>query len=310
MAIDKSERTEVTVIERAVVREVGTEACVVVIHGEALGRRFPLEYPAGRTSGEAIHMVVGRSGNSDLMLDIESVSRRHAEFIVQADGRVSVRDLESTNGTYVNDRPVLGAHELRNGDLVKIGRSILKYLESDNIEAQYHEEIYRLTTTDGLTGAFNKRFFSETLEREIGRCFRYNRPLSLMMLDIDFFKKVNDTHGHLAGDAVLKQIAHVIAQNVRKEDVFARYGGEEFALILPEIEQEGAGVLAEKLRGLVQATRLRHDGIEIAVTMSFGVAGLPKDKEIDVPAFVQIADECLFKAKHGGRNRVVVAAPR
>lgn len=307
MSDERSDRTEVTVVERPITREVGTEACVVVIHGEALGRRFPLEYVKGRNKTEVVRRVVGRSGSADIVLDTESVSRRHAEFLIQHDGRVAIRDLESTNGTYVNDRQVSGQHDLRNGDLVRIGRSILKYLESDNVEALYHEEIYRLTTTDGMTGAYNKRYFMETLEREIGRCFRYERPLSVMMLDMDHFKKVNDQHGHLAGDAVLKGIAQVIAQNLRKEDVFARYGGEEFGLILPEITLDGAAVLAEKLRSLVQGTRIRHDGLELQVTMSIGVAPLPKDKETDVLDMIRVADGCLYRAKNEGRNRVVIA---
>ena len=144
----------------------------------------------------------------------------------------------STNGTYVNDEPI-DEYVLRDGDLIKIGRTIFKFLTGDNIENAYHEEIYRLTTIDGLTQIFNKRYFLETLEREIARAHRYRRALSLVMFDIDHFKKVNDSYGHLAGDYVLKHLASRARRRSGARTCFARYGGEEFAIVLPEIDAAG-----------------------------------------------------------------------
>jgi diguanylate cyclase (GGDEF)-like protein len=296
----KSERTEITVVEKPIAQAGDGEGCLVMIYGGALGRRFPLTPPPA--NGAPTELVVGRSQNADIQLDVESVSRRHAAFVVHPGGKVLIKDFDSTNGTYVNEKPIEGQLALADGDFVKIGRSIFKYLRN-NVEAKYHEEIYRLTTTDGLTGIYNKRYFLETLEREMGRCLRYDRPLSLVMIDIDFFKQVNDTHGHLAGDTVLSQLAALIAAKVRKEDIFARYGGEEFALILPEVPNDGAVQLAEKLRALVEATPMTFDGTPIRITISLGLASLPKN-EITVADFVQSADDFLYQAKESGRNRV------
>ena len=306
---EKTERTAVTVVERPPDSAVNSKACLVLIYGGELGKRFTLEPPAGISIAGSTPLKtlnVGRSSGCEIQLDEESVSRKHASFLVHMDGRVVARDHGSTNGTYVNDRQIKGDFELRDGDLVKIGRTIFKYLTSMNIEAQYHEEIYRLTTTDGLTGVYNKRFFIETLEREMGRCYRYQRPLSLIMIDIDHFKKINDQHGHLAGDTILKQVAVLIAAHVRREDIFARYGGEEFGLILPEVEGDGAMQLAEKLRGLVEAAPLAWDGNAIPVTISLGVSPLPEDNATP-EEFIQRADACLYRAKNAGRNQCVLA---
>ncbi len=193
---------------------------------------------------------MGRSSKCDIQIDQESISRNHSK-IVNTGKSILIRDLGSTNGTYVNDEPV-DEYVLRDGDLIKIGRTIFKFLTGGNIENAYHEEIYRLTTIDGLTQIFNKRYFLETLEREVARAHRYRRALSLVMFDIDHFKKINDSYGHLAGDYVLKQLAQTVRSKIRREDCFARYGGEEFAIVLPEIDAAGAQPFAEKIRQIVE----------------------------------------------------------
>jgi len=170
-----------------------------VIYGPELGRKHNLDNPS---------ITLGRSNKCDIQIDQESVSRAHSK-IVNAGRAVRIRDLGSTNGTYVNDE-LVEERTLADGDLVKIGRTIFKFLSEGNIERAYHEEIYRLTTVDGLTQIFNKRHFSEALAREIARASRYHRELSMVMFDLDHFKQVNDTHGHLAGDAVLKTMAPVL----------------------------------------------------------------------------------------------------
>jgi two-component system cell cycle response regulator len=213
-----------------------------------------------------------------------------------------IRDQVSTNGTYVKDEPI-EEHVLRDGDFIKIGRTIFKFLTGGNIENAYHEEIYRLTTVDGLTQISNKRHFMETLEREIARGQRYQRPLSLVMFDIDHFKIINDTYGHLAGDYVLNQLANAVKQRIRREDVFARYGGEEFAIVLPEIEVPTALLFAEKVRQLVQQHEFRFEKTRIDVTISVGVAGTER-KDVEPEALIKRADEQLYAAKSAGRNRV------
>lgn len=286
-------KTVVTVISRISERPVAKEACLVVIYGLDLGKKFNLDQSA---------VIIGRSSKADIQIDQESVSRNHCK-IINTGKTIMLRDLGSTNGTYVNDE-LIDEYVLRDGDLIKIGRSIFKFLSGNNIENAYHEEIYRLTTIDGLTQVFNKRYFLETLEREMGRAQRYRRELSLIMFDIDRFKKINDTYGHLAGDHVLKHLALVIKSRIRREDILSRYGGEEFAIILPEIDSANATQFAEKIRLLVEKAVFKFEDTEIPVTISIGVTCYTPDVE-DVNAFIKIADERLYEAKMSGRNRVV-----
>lgn len=290
------DETIVTVINK--VEDTGPprrkrDACLVVIYGAELGRKYTID---GR------EMTIGRATMNDICVSQDSVSRTHATLLVDEDG-VRIRDNESTNGTYVNDHKV---HEtyLRDGDLVKIGRSIFKFLSGANIENAYHDEIYRLSTVDGLTQVFNKRYFTETLERELSRARRYDRPMALLMFDIDHFKQCNDTYGHRAGDHVLREMALVVRDRARKVDVVARYGGEEFAIILPEIDLEGATQFAESIRKLVADRSFEFEGHRIPVTISVGAADL--DAQIaNADDIIKRADARLYKAKQGGRNRVV-----
>ncbi len=286
-------KTVITVISKISERKVASDACLVVIYGMELGKRYKVDEPI---------VVIGRSSQATIQVDHESVSRSHCKLI-NTGQTIMLRDNNSTNGTYVNDE-LVDEYVLRDGDFVKIGRCIFKFLVGSNIENAYHEEIYRLTTVDGLTQIYNKRYFTETLEREIGRALRYRRHLSLIMFDIDHFKEVNDNYGHLAGDSVLRVLAATIKSRIRREDVFARYGGEEFAIILPEIERENAAVFAEKVRILIERTIFEFDALPIPIRISVGVASLNFDTE-DCDALVQKADEKLYEAKEAGRNRVM-----
>ena len=290
------DETIVTVIHK--VEDTGLhrrkrDACLVVIYGAELGRKYNIE---GR------EMTIGRATVNDICVSQDSVSRTHAFVQVDENG-VKLRDNESTNGTYVNDHKIHEAY-LKDGDLIKIGRSIFKFLTGDNIESSYHEEIYRLSTVDGLTQIFNKRYFLETLERELSRARRYDRPLALMMFDLDNFKKANDTFGHRAGDYVLRELAEIVRSRARKVDVVARYGGEEFAVILPEIDLDGAVQFAETIREMVQHHVFDFEGREVPVTVSVGIAELdPASANAD--DLIKRADARLYRAKQVGRNKVV-----
>ena len=268
------------------------DAFLVVIYGDDLGRRVPLS---------AEPLVIGRSSKSAIQLDEQSVSRRHCEVTFE-DGRYVVRDLDSTNGTYLNDLPVERG-DLRDGDQLKVGPTIFKFLSGDTVEASYHDEIYRLMTIDGLTQVHNRRYFDEALDREVARATRYGRPLSLLVFDIDLFKAVNDRHGHLAGDAVLRQLATAAAARCRVNDVFARTGGEEFSLLLPEVAIEEARALGETVRARIEAHRFVFERVEIAVTVSVGVAAW-RAHMTDPIALMQVADARLYDAKRAGRNAV------
>jgi diguanylate cyclase (GGDEF)-like protein len=247
--------------------------------------------------------TIGRDVTNSIVVDLDNVSRSHAK-ITTRQGRTYVQDLGSTNGTYLNDEEVLEETPLRSGDLVKVGGSIFKFLSGGDIETLYHEEIYQLTITDGLTQISNKRYLLEFLEREMGRCHRYNRALSLIMFDIDHFKNINDTNGHIAGDYVLRELAVLIKQRIRKEECFARFGGEEFAIVIPESGPENARRFAEKLRKLVEDHRYVFEAREMRTTISIGVADMTREMT-EPNLFMKAADAKLYQAKKEGRNRVV-----
>jgi len=287
-------KTRITKISSVAAPPAG-DACLVWVYptDAELGKRFALEKE---------EMVLGRGSDADITIDRDSVSRRHA-MITHQDKKYTVVDLGSTNGTYVNDVPVKH-HDLGDGDLVKIGNTIFKFLTGGNVESAYYEEIYKLTIFDGLTQAHNKRYFMEFIERELARAGRTGRPLSLVMFDIDHFKVINDTHGHLTGDAILKDLCARVRKSVRKDELLARYGGEEFAVVLPEASREGAVEFAERARRIVEADPFAFEGDSIRVTISLGVANT-QGENLSPTAFIKEADENLYKAKRGGRNRVV-----
>lgn len=307
-AVMAKDSTVITVIRPMPEKNTSSrDACLVVINGADLGKKYNLAQD---------ETMIGRSSKVDIQIDEESISRNHATIANENDN-IIIRDLRSTNGTYVNDQSI-DEFSLRDGDQVKIGRTIFKFLSGSNVEASYHDEIYRLTTTDGLTQVYNKRYFLQEMDREMSRCLRYQRDLSLVMLDIDHFKPVNDTYGHLAGDHILKQCAQRIVQTIRRDDIFARYGGEEFILLLPEVAKAQGIRTAEKIRTTIERKPFVFDGVEISITLSLGVADLQEylsrsghngsgeaNHEVNAFAFIKLADDRLYKAKESGRNRVV-----
>ncbi len=268
--------------------------CLVRIYPtEGLGQLFRLQ--DGRIN-------VGRDPSSDLCIEEESVSRRHA-FIEHADGIDTVQDLESTNGTWINDVRVL-ARRLEPGDRLRFGSQIFTYLSACSLEAQYHESVFKIMTTDGLTRTYNKRYLLESLDRELQRCRRRSLKLCAMMMDIDHFKKVNDTWGHLAGDTILAEFAQRVSSVLQGDETLARYGGEEFALVIPDADLEEALQTAENIRLAVSRTPVLFDGEQIPITVSIGVAEFSKDSATDAVSLLDSADRMLYVAKSSGRNQV------
>ncbi|HVY25283.1 MAG TPA: GGDEF domain-containing protein [Polyangiaceae bacterium] len=297
MTADYDEKTRVTqVVQQPPPDDSPSNDCLVVIYTAEpglLGKRFVLDKSPTR---------VGRGADSQIVLEGDSVSRRHAHLERRA-GAWYVVDDGSTNGTYVNEEQIAREQLLVNGDRIKIGPSILKFLSGADAEAKYHEEIYRMTIVDGLTQIHNKRALFEALEKELMRARRYERDLSLLMFDIDFFKRINDQYGHLAGDHVLRELARIVQERIRREEVFARYGGEEFVILLPETPLPGAAALAESLRARVANHAFVFQGERIPVTVSIGTALLGENDKVAAD-LIQRADEKLYEAKRGGRNRV------
>jgi diguanylate cyclase (GGDEF)-like protein len=283
-------------------------ACLVVLAGNELGRRYVLT---------AAGADLGRDAACEVAIDDSSVSRRHSRIRHGVHG-FEILDLGSTNGTVVNDVRIEGARSLRIGDLIKVGRTALKFLSGSSIETDYHAEVYRLSTTDALTQIYNKRYLNGHLERELSRSLRYGRHLSIILFDIDHFKQLNDTHGHLAGDAALVEVVARVQRTIRRADTLGRFGGEEFVVIAPEVPLGRARVLAEKLRASVCEAPVRFEGLELCVSVSVGVADIEEylatfaavgDDGRAVPADPQrlfkLADLKMFGAKQAGRNCVV-----
>jgi two-component system, cell cycle response regulator len=272
------------------------DACLVLLHpsGPDIGRRTALERPT---------YVVGRDTDVDFVVPRSSVSRNHSRLARDEQGVWWLEDLGSTNGTFVNERRVQKVR-LAEGDLIRFGDAIYKFLSGSNVESAYHEAIHTMAIQDAMTGIHNKRYFMEFLDREVASAGRYGHPLTLVMLDVDHFKSINDSRGHLAGDAVLKDLAARIRQRIRREDLFARYGGEEFACLLPITALPGGVIFAEHLRSLICERPCLYEGEPIHYSISLGVATLQQELEADGTTIIRRADEQLYMAKRAGRNRV------
>jgi cobalamin biosynthesis protein CobD len=293
--MDKVTETWVTIPERPLSASSRT-ACLVHIYptGPGMGSRYPLADTP---------LVLGRGSDCDIRIADHSVSRRHARIQPSADGYYAV-DLQSTNGTFVNDAAA-SMHRLKDGDYLRVGNCIYRFLTGGNVEAEYHEEIYRLTIIDALTDTHNKRYLLEFLDRELARSSRYRRPLALIMFDIDLFKSINDQLGHLGGDFTLRELAACIKSSVRKEELFARYGGEEFAVVLPETTGQGAVHVAERVRRLIETHPFQYEDKSYHITISLGVACTDGEQTLTPSQLIRLADDKLYQAKREGRNRVV-----
>jgi two-component system cell cycle response regulator len=251
-------------------------------------------------------VTLGRADGCTYRLDDASVSGTHARIIVVAGSYMFV-DASSTNGSFVNDVRTDKPVELKDGDRIQLGSaSFFRFSLVTEEEEVALRKIYEAASRDGLTGVFNRKHLEERIDAEIAFAIRHKTEVSLVMIDVDYFKKVNDTHGHLAGDAVLKNTAQLLAQGIRTEDVLARYGGEEFVIVTRGVPALAAGLLADRLRQKIGQAEVVFGGARIRVTVSAGVASLDCcDGKRDKSTLLGIADARLYKAKQAGRNRVI-----
>jgi diguanylate cyclase (GGDEF)-like protein len=277
-------------------------AFLLVLAGPQFGDVFPL--PDGR------ELLVGRADQAQIQLRDEGVSRRH--LTVRVDGATAeVKDLGSQNGTWVNGSRRATAR-LADGDRVQLGAAtILQYVHADELEARFQLEIAVGALQDPLTGLYNRRHLEDRLSSELSAARRHGRPLSVLLVDVDHFKAVNDRHGHLVGDDALRMLALALRGAVRREDVLARYGGEEFLVLARETGADGARVLGERIRAAVETARVRFDDVELALTVSVGVSVSEGDGRYEPGRsereLIEAADRAMYEAKRQGRNRVVVA---
>jgi diguanylate cyclase (GGDEF)-like protein len=272
------------------------QAYLIVLAGSSMGEMYKITRE--RT-------VIGRGQKADIRITDEGVSREHCEVLVESD-KIILHDLGSTNGTFCRGARIT-RHELADGDKILVGTgTVLKFTYHDKLDETFQRQMYESALRDDLTKAFNKKYFLDRLESEYAYAIRHNVPLALISFDIDHFKSINDTHGHLAGDRVLSDLATAILSAVRVEDVFARVGGEEFSVICRGADLLQGQIVGERLRHTVANRTFEHDGKVIPVTISVGVAAVPHTAVRDATAFIEAADQLLYEAKRSGRNRVCI----
>jgi len=277
-------------------------AFLLVLSGPQLGSIYPLQPDR--------ELVIGRRDDADILIADDGVSRRHASLRVDG-AHALVKDLGSANGTFVDGAQVQEAL-LGNGSRVHIGlQTVLKFIWADDLEAEYQRKLVEGALQDPLTGLYNRRLLEDRLASELAAAKRHGRLVSVLMVDIDHFKAVNDRLGHLAGDEALRMVARTLLATIRKEDFVARFGGEEFVVIARETGLDGAQLLGERIRRAVERSRCVWQDQELSVTVSVGatVSALPAEfvPGQTEPELIDGADRALYRAKQEGRNRVVAA---
>ncbi|MBN2195119.1 MAG: GGDEF domain-containing protein [Polyangiaceae bacterium] len=275
--------------------EEEVEGALTVLQGPRLGTVYRLH------RGENL---LGRGEEAEIRVLFEGVSRLHAR-IVATDVAYVLSDLDSTNGTFLRGEPVQGSVELAEGDRISLGgRVILRFSREGSLERQLREELYALATRDPLTRAHNRRYLDERMDSEWPWAVRHEQSCSLLMIDLDHFKEVNDTLGHLAGDAILQEAVAVIQKTLRREDILARVGGEEFAVLCRATALDSAIQVAERLRADIEGRRFTWRDRSIAMTVSIGVAASHEPGITEPHHLRERADEKLYRAKARGRNCV------
>ena len=269
-------------------------AYLVVLAGVSAGEMFKLTLDK---------TIIGRGPKCSVRLNDEGVSREHCQLVREGE-KIVLEDLSSTNGTFCNGIRV-DRRELADGDKIMVGSTtILKFTYHDYLDEVFQRQMYESALRDGLTKVFNKKYFTDYLEKEFAFASRHGSPLALIFLDIDYFKRINDTHGHPAGDFVLSELSQLMATLVRTEDVLARFGGEEFTVLCRGTDLEGAKIVAERLRRTVEAHTFSFGAKTIPLTISLGIAAIPDTAIVDHAQFLAASDKALYEAKSTGRNRV------
>ena len=255
---------------------------------------------------DASTVTMGRHPKNLIVVDDTGVSRFHAEIMVEGNS-IHLLDKGARNGTLVQGARVSGSVELNDGDFIQLGPRVgFRFSLTDVKQERLLQRLYESSNRDALTGAYNRKHFDERLLSELAYAARNSSVISLILFDIDHFKKVNDTHGHAAGDAVLRHVAGITMTRLRTEDVFARIGGEEFAVLLRGVSLQGSVRLAERLRTSISAGATMFEGRSIPITISLGCAAMQPTSEIGPhDGLIRQADERLYRAKNAGRNRVI-----
>jgi len=277
--------------------EIELKPVVSVIHGKDKGRIFPF----------ISAVTIGRGNGSDFIINDELVSRVHLKVILNNNTFI-VEDLNSTNGTYIEANRIEQFTAIP-GAVVHIGNSKLVFSLKSAEQIQTEKELYKAATTDGLTKISNRLWFMKRADEEIVYAQNKAMPLTMIMMDLDFFKKVNDSYGHQAGDFVLKQTAAILIQHKREYDLLGRYGGEEFIILLKEISMPKSKLVSERIRQSIESTEFIYNNQKIPITASLGVCAMPAYNVLDLSNCIKLADKLLYIAKANGRNRVEIGGP-
>ena len=271
---------------------------LVLLDGVEMNHRFPLDKQV---------KLIGRDMMADIPINDTRASRRHVrvQYVnfdkTGEEPKVTIEDLGSTNGTFLNGNRLSGKQLLKDRDKILIGATLFGYSVRNQNEVQADQRLLELATLDALTGLNNRGMFNREVQKEFDRARRYKRELSLVMFDIDHFKQFNDSYGHQMGDHVLREIGRLVRLNQRSNDICARYGGEEFALILPETHLEGALINAERLRVSVANNVFKQDETRCQVTISLGIAAQEAAMNSS-DDLIRLVDRALYQAKTDGRN--------
>lgn len=274
------------------------EPYLIQISGKETGQ-------AHKLSGASV-IKIGRDPASQIILDDPHISRNHAEILMGKHKDTVIRDLGSTNGVFVNGKKIT-EQALCDGDKILIGtRMYFKFCYQDSVEQNYQQNLFRAANIDNLTQLYNKKYLIDILTKEFSFSRRNKNLLSVLMIDIDHFKKINDTYGHMAGDLVLKSVGQFLSKNIRLENIAARYGGEEFCIILRNVGSDLAFTIGERVRRGIEGETLDYRGNPIRVTISVGIATM-EDAEFETyEDLLRKADENLYEAKTSGRNKTIL----
>lgn len=247
--------------------------------------------------------VIGRNKDADIMVEDEAISRYHFKLKVK-DKVTTIEDLNSTNGTFVNGNRIKKQILSPNDKIQISSQTVLRFAYVDMVDKNSHDRFYEMALFDPVTSAHTKRYFLNRIQHEFSYAERRNLPLSLIMFDLDYFKKVNDTYGHPAGDFILERVSQTTKTLIRKEDLFARYGGEEFAILMRESQEEEAVQLAERLREKIATSEYVFESNKIPISVSLGVACFKNGNFKSYQDLIKVADQYLYFSKSNGRNRV------
>ena len=298
--LDTARQTIVDFLDTNDVNSETQNGCLLRIH--------PMDLNTGLISFPSDTYLIGRADFCDLTINQDAISRRHCQIKRGSKGNFFLSDLGSTNGTRLNEKQLDDKPcALEAGDTIQVGSHFYKFLTTDHIEAHHYEATYSMMTSDSLTGICNKRYFLDMLNREIRRSSRSGLPLAVLMLDLDYFKKVNDEHGHIIGDEVLREFACRIQNTLREEDVFARYGGEEFIILLNETNAKQASAVAQRCLKAISESPFETSSSSSSCTVSIGAAifnGQPNDTTPQ--QIIRVADSKMYEAKKAGRDQFVI----